>query len=226
MNYFETWGDAVTSSLQDLFYTVVNYLPNILAALIVLIVGILVASSLGKLVVKLIALSKVDALIDKAGVNKTFKAFGKIKLSTIVGWLVKWFLVLGVLIAVAEILKLDQIIDFLGQVATFIPSLLVAVVILFFGFVAGNFVAEVVIRTVKGTKLHSGRFLASLSKWIIIIFALKAGLDQLKDLIDVSLINDLFRAFIYMLALAGALAFGLGGKDQAAKWLEDLRKKL
>lgn len=224
MNQFETWRDALTASLQDLFATVIGFLPNLLAALVVLILGLLIAASLGHLVAKLIQLTRIDQLLDRLGVNKAFKAFGKVKVSGILGWLVKWFLIVVVLMAVADILGLTQIIDFLKEVARYLPNVVIAIVIMLIGFVGGNFVYEIVHRSVKAAKMHSPRFLANIAKWGIIIFALVPAIKQLG--VDTSLIEILFTGFVAMLALAGGVAFGLGGKDHAATWIEDMKKKL
>lgn len=224
MEQFETWRDAITASLQDVFNTVVSYLPNLLAALIVLVVGIVIAASLGTVLEKLIAFTKVDQAIDKLGVNKILKGLGKLKVSAIIGWLVKWFLIVVVLMAVADILKLTQLIDFLEDVANFLPKVVVAIAILLIGFIGGNFVHQTVYRAVAAAKIHSPNLLASLAKWAIVIFAFIAGLTQLK--IAEFPINTLFTGIIAMFALAGGLAFGLGGRNKAEEWLNDLKKKL
>lgn len=224
MEYFETWRQAVTASLQDLYLSVTSYLPNLFAAIVVLIVGLLVASSLGQLVAKLVELTRVDKLVEKLGINDTFKAFGKVRVSRIIGWLVKWFLILVVLMAVADILGLTQIIEFLREVANFLPNVVIAIVILLIGFIGGNFVYEITYRSVKAAKMHGPRFLGNLAKWSLVVFALLASLIQLN--IAKSLVETLFTGLIGMLALAGGIAFGLGGKDEAAKWLADLKKKL
>ena len=224
MQSFDTWREAVTASLQDLFYKVTGFLPNLLAALVVLVVGIIVAASLGKIVYKLVDFTKIDRALDKLGVNKASKTVGRISIAGILGWLVKWFLMVVVLIAVADILNLPQIIDFLEEVAKFLPNVVIAVVILLIGFIGGNFVYEIVFRSVRAAKMHSPRFLASLSKWSIVIFALMASLIQLS--IAAALVETLFTGLIAMLALAGGIAFGLGGKEQANQWLDELKKKL
>ena len=224
MNQFETWREALTASLQNMFSTVMGYLPNLLAALLVLILGLLLAASLGKLVAKLVELTKIDQLVDRLGINKTFKAFGKIKVSGILGWLVKWFLIVVVLMAVADILGLTQIIDFLKEVARYLPNVLISIVILLIGFVGGNFVYEIVHRSVQAAKMHSPRVLANLAKWGIIVFAFVPAIKQLG--VDTSLIEILFTGFIAMVSLAGGIAFGLGGKESAGKWLENLKSKL
>lgn len=224
MQIFTTWSEAVTASLQGLFFSVTSYLPSLIAALVVLLLGVLVAASLGHLIEKIIEFTRVDVLIDKLGVNKTFKAFGKISVAKIIGWLVKWFLILVVLMAVADILSLPQIIDFLKDVTKFLPNIAIAVVILLIGFVGGNFMYEIVHRSVKAAKMHSPRLLANLAKWSIVVFALMAALIQLK--IASSLVETLFTGLIAMLALAGGIAFGIGGKDHAEEWISEMKKKL
>lgn len=224
MQYFETWRQAVTVSLQNLLLKVTDFLPNFIAAIIVLILGIILAASLAKIIKKLIELTRVDKLLEKLGVNDAFKAFGKISIGGIIGWLVKWFLIVVVLMAVADILQMSQINDFLKQVAGFLPNVVIAVVVMMIGFIGGNFVYEIVYRSVKATKMHSPRFLANIAKWSIIIFALMASLIQLS--IAAALVQTLFTGLIAMMAIAGGIAFGLGGKDKAAEWLDSLEKKL
>lgn len=214
----------MTVSLQNLLLKLTDFLPNFLMALLVLIVGIIVAASLGKLIKKLVELTHVDRLVEKLGVNSTFKAFGKISVGGIIGGLVKWFLIVVVLMAVADILQMSQINDFLQQVAGFLPNVVIAVVVLMIGFIGGNFVYEIVYRSVKVTKMHSPRFLANIAKWSLIIFALMASLIQLN--IAAALVQTLFTGLIAMMAIAGGIAFGLGGKEKAAEWLDGLEKKL
>ncbi len=223
MEKFETWTEALMASLYEMSATLVGFLPNLLAALVVLILGIIVAASLGKLVAKLIELTRVDLLLDKLGINKASKSIGKIKVSGILGWLVKWFLIIVVLMGVAEILGLVQIIDFLYEVARYLPNVIIAIVILLIGIVAGNFVYEIVHRAVNASKMHSPRALANLAKWGIIIFALVPAIKQLG--VDTSMVEILFTGLVAMLALAGGIAFGLGGKESAGKWLEEIKKK-
>ncbi len=213
----------MTSSLQEIFATMMNFLPNLLGALIVLILGLLIAGWLGKLVAKLVKMTKVDQALDKLGINKFSESIGKIKVSAILGWLVKWFLIIIVFIAVAEILGLEQIIQFLEDVARYLPNIVIAIVILLIGILAGNFVYEVIYRAVKAAKMHSPKLLANLAKWGIIIFALVPAIEQLG--VDTSMIVILFAGFVGMIALAGGLAFGLGGKESAAKWLEQIKKR-
>lgn len=226
MNYFSTWNEAIKASLQNLWAKIVSLVPEIVGALVILIVGLVVASALGKLAKKLVHYTRVDNLVQKLGVAQKFENVGlKFSISGLVGWVVKWFFIIVTLIAVVDILKLDQITKFLQDVALYLPNVVVAILILVIGLVIGQFVYQVVEKTSKASHLtaHVGDTLAAIAKWAIIIFALMASLSQLS--IATRLIEILFTGFIAMLALALGLAFGLGGKEKAAKYLEQLGKK-
>lgn len=227
MNDFSSWQDAITSSFQDMWVKIIEFLPEILAALVVLIVGLFAAYGLGKLVHRLVRLSKVDEALHKVGIIKRVEEAGiTVSLAGLLQWIVKWFLIVVVLIAVVDILQWDQVTDFLTQVALYIPNVIVAVVILGVGLVVGQFTYDVVVKGIKASKLPAtaSSTLAALAKWAIIIFALLAALLQLG--VADRLIEILFAGIVAMVALAGGLAFGLGGKERAARWLERVEEEI
>lgn len=225
MNYFKTWNEAILASLQNIWAKFISFVPEVLGALLVLIVGLLVAAALGKLAKKLIHLTHVDSLAEKVGISKKFNEVGlKLSVSGLIGWIIKWFFIVVTLIAVVDILKLDQVTKFLQDVALYIPNVVVAVVILVIGLVIGQFAAQIVEKTSKASHLtsHAGDVLAAIAKWSIVIFALMASLTQLS--IATKLIEILFTGFVAMLALALGLSFGLGGREKASGFLEKLGK--
>ena len=225
-NYLAAFATTVLESFQKVWLGLLNILPSIIAALVVLIVGWIAASGLGKLVRRAVEFTKVDEIIDKAGLDKSLEEVGiDFNLAKLIGWLVKWFFIVVILIAVAEILGLDQITQFLETIALYIPNIIIAVVVLLVGLVLGNFVQKVVHQTVKASNLSSAAgFLATAAKWAILVFALLAALTHLR--IAEALVNTLFMGLVGMLALAGGLAFGLGGKDAARSFIENVRKDL
>lgn len=226
MNYFATWNEAIKASLQNIWTKITSNVPEILGALLVLIVGLVIAAGLGKLATKLVHLTRVDMLFSKVGVAKKFEDAGvKFSVSGVVGWIVKWFFIIVTLIAVVDILKLEQVTKFLQDVALYIPNVIVAVIILVIGLVIGQFAFQIVEKSSKASHLTetAGDALAALAKWSIVIFALLASLTQLSIATD--LIKILFTGFVATLAIALGLAFGLGGKDKASHFLEHLGKK-
>jgi small-conductance mechanosensitive channel len=225
-SYLSLFATTVLDSFQTVWVGMLQLLPNILAAAVVLIFGWLAASGLGKLVQRAVEFTKVDEAIDKAGLDRSLSESGiDFNLGKLIGWLAKWFVLVVVMIAVADILKLPQITDFLKTVALFIPNIIIAVVILLVGFVLGNFTYKVVEQSIRASKLSAtSGVLAALAKWSIIVFAFLAALTHLN--IAKELIQTLFTGLVGMLALAGGLAFGLGGKDEAKEMLSKIKREM
>jgi len=218
--YFQNWGDAVVASLQNVWYRLLDGLPTFVGALVVLIVGILVASSLGKLAKKLVEYARVDDLMARTGLlNQLGTQF---KVSVLIGWIVKWFFIITTLLAVVNILNIEQVTSFLEQVLLYIPNVIAAVIILALGLIAGNFFHNIVERATKASSMSEAAVgaLSAIAKWSIVIFAFMAALVQLG--IASGLIQILFTGFVAMLALAGGLAFGLGGREKASRWLDKI----
>lgn len=225
-SYLGAFATTVLDSFQTVWQGVLHLLPNVIAAIVILIIGWIIAAALAKLVRRIIEFTKIDEVIDKAGLDKGMSEIGiDFNLAKLISWLVKWFILIVVLIAVAEVLKLGQITTFLQTIAFYIPNIIIAVVILLVGLVLGNFVHKVVSKAVQASKLNAAEgFLATLAKWSIYVFALLAALTHLK--IAPELIQTLFTGLIGMLALAGGLAFGLGGKDSARDFIDKLRREI
>jgi hypothetical protein len=225
MNYFEDWNDAVLASLQEVWNKVITFLPELTGALIVLIIGLILASGLSKLAHKLISYTKVDKAIARIDAIKALTSAGiKVSIAGVIAWLIKWFFIAVTLIAVVEILGLQQVTDFLNMVIAYLPQVAIAVLILAVGLVVGQFVYDVVSKSAKTTQVakHTAHELAVIGKWSIIVFALLASLSQLG--IAQALIEILFTGIIAAAALGLGLAFGLGGKEKASKWLDKVAK--
>lgn len=225
MNPIQTWGEAITSSLIDLWMRSVGFLPALIGALLVFFLGLIAAVALGKAAEKFIGVLKVDQVLEKMKIGEKFKGAGiKISISRFFGGLVKWFLILVFLMAATDILGLSQVTAFLNSIILYIPNLVVATIILAIAFLLGNFVYNIVRHSTRAAGVMSATLLAAISKWAIVIFGLLAALVQLG--IAVSLVNTLFIGVIAALALAAGLAFGLGGKDEAAAIIKKLREEI
>ena len=223
----ETWGEAITDSLMKLLDGIVAVLPNIIGAVIVLIIGLVLASLLGHLVKRLIGLTKVDSFLDKTvGLSKMKERGMEIKVATLMGWAVKWFFIVVTFIAIADILKWGQLTRFFESVALYIPNVIITVLILLAGFVLGGGLKDLVIRSVKASNLPdaSAGMIGTVARWAVIIFAVMASFTQLGIAGD--LVKILFTGFVAMLALAGGLSFGLGGREKATKWLNNFQKEI
>lgn len=221
----EQWLDVITKSFDGLWGGFIDVLPQILAALIILVIGWTIAAIVGHLIARLIEALWLEKAVQKLRLTEAFGKLGvKFSLSGLIGWLVKWFLIVVFFIAATDILGLDQITDFLNQVVLYIPNVVIAAVVLLLGAVIGSFSGEVVERAVRASHLHSGEFMGGVAKWAIIVFAFMAALVQLGIAAD--MIKTLFTGLVAMLALAGGLAFGLGGRDHAEHMLATLKHDL
>lgn len=218
-------ADILQGPLLGLWETIVAYLPNLLGAIFVFLIGVIVALVLRSVVVKLITLLRVDELARRLEITSQFERVGlRLHIGALLGWIVKWFFIIVALIAATDILGWDQVTDYLQQVVLFVPNVIVAVIILLAGILLGNFVQNIVKSAVEAAQLASASFLSGVAKWAILIFTFMAALVQLQ--IAPELIRVLFTGLVAMLALAGGLAFGLGGKEHAHQFLNRLKKDI
>lgn len=220
-----SYSDAVATSLQDLYARFISFLPSFLVAVIILVVGWVLAIFIGKLVKQVTHSIRLDEIGDKLGLDEVSSRTGmKMSISGTVAWLVKWFLLIAFFLAAAEILNLDQISEFLNQVLMYIPNVIAAAAILLVGSLVARFLANLVRHSVHAAGLHSADLLASVTQWAVMIFTVLATLDQLK--VAQAFVQTLFTGFIAMLAIAGGLAFGMGGKDYASKVLDKMERDI
>lgn len=219
------WGVITVSSLQELWTGFINFLPALIGALVVLIIGWIVAIALGRLASQLLKAIKVDHISEKIGIQKGLEKTGcKADISHWFGELVKWFLIIVFIMASADILGLVQVSDFLTQVLFYLPNIIVAVIILLAAALISSFLSNIIRGSVKAIGFASADFLAAVTRWSIMIFAMLAALDQLG--VASAIINTLVTGFVAMLAIAGGLAFGLGGRDVAGDILKKIRNEI
>lgn len=220
-NYITTWNEA----FLNLWYRVVSFLPQLGAGLLVLIIGLVIASVLSKLAYKLICYIRIDVLFSRIPLVQRLNTQGiMINLPDIVAQVVKWFFIIITIMAVSDILGLQKINDFLESILLYLPNVIVAVIIFGIGFVVGQLIADIIRKSALASKLYPNiaNILALGAEWSIIVFSLMAGLIQLG--VAASLIQILFTGIMATFALGFGLAFGLGGKERAARFLEEFGK--
>ncbi len=214
------WTDTVVRSLTDLWAQFIGFLPNLIAALIVFFVGWAIAIAVGRLIEKLFVVLRINTAFENIkGLKKaTAQAGLNLNIPRLLGEIGKWFLLIVTLLASTDILGLQQVSEFLRSVLLYIPNVVVAALILIISVILANFVYKTVLASVNAAGFSSGGTIAAISKWSILVFALLAALLQLQ--VATQLLQTFLTAFFAMVAIAGGLAFGLGGKDLAAKWLK------
>lgn len=222
----ETWADVLTRSFQDLWVGLVAFIPNIIVALIIFVLGWLVGAALGRVVAQLIKSLKVDAALKSTGFSETVERAGfTLNSGEFVGALVKWFFIVVFLVASLDVLGLDQVNFFLQTVVLgYLPQVIVAALILLVAAVIAEVAAKAVVGAAKAAHLASAGFAGSVTKWAIWIFAILAALDHLQ--VASAFVQTLFTGVIVAISLAFGLAFGLGGQAAAARYIERVRSEM
>lgn len=221
----QTWPEVITQSFQDLWVGFLNVTPRILSSLVILVIGWIVALALEQLVARLLKALKVNESLDRSGVMEAFKrAEVKIDPVAIIAALVRWFVFFAFLVAVVDVLGLQEFNAFLRQVLLYVPNIILAALILLVSAVGSDFLERLVSGAVRAAGLGYASLVGAIARWSVFIFGVIAALEELG--VATTLLQTLVTGFVAMIAIAGGLAFGLGGKDLAASFLEHVRRRL
>jgi hypothetical protein len=205
---------------------VIAFLPKLIVALVVFIVGWIIASLLARAVDQIIRSIKLDSALRGAGFEQTLSRAGfALNSGRFVGELVRWFIIVVFLVASLDIVNLSQVTSFLREVVLgYLPQVIVAVLVMLVAVVIAEAVRKIVVGSAKAAHIKMAGFLGQLSRWAILIFALLVALSQLG--IGVAFLQTLFTGVVIALALAFGLSFGLGGQSAAAHYLEHLASEM
>lgn len=207
------WTSAFQSAITTLLDKVSYILPNLIGALLILILGSMFAMMIGGFVSVIVKKTKIDVALEKTVLYPVSQSLGiKINTSKLFSELVKWFILIIVFIAAADVAKMPQITDFFNEVLLYLPNVFIAVIILLVGSLLATFVSNLITTSVKDEL----GYLSGLAKVAVLGFAILAVLNQLQ--ISRPLVEILFAGIV----ATGVLAFGLGGKDVAS----DIVKKI
>lgn len=223
--FFTTWADVLTQSFQNLFYGVVAFLPNLLAAIVIFIIGWLIGAGLARIVSQVVGAIRVDQALKAAGVDRVVERAGfSLNSGAFLGALVKWFFIIVFLVASLDVLGLTEVTIFLRAVVLgYLPQVIVAVLILLVAAVVAEASQKIVAGSAAAANLRSANFLGSTARAAIWVFAVLAALDQLGV---TPFVQTLFTGVVVALALAFGLAFGLGGQQAAAHAIEKMREQV
>jgi len=221
----QDWTTITIQALQNAWQGFLNFIPNLLGAIIVFVIGYFIALAVGKLVAGTLIRLKFNKIFERIGWKEALeKAELKVNPSEFVGAIFKWMLIIVFLLVVVEILGFVQFAGVLDKLISWLPNLIVAVAIFVVAVIVADILDKVIRASVQKIGVKYVGALGGMVRWAIYVFAGLAILVQLG--VAQSLINVLITAVFGMLALAFGLAFGLGGKDAAAKIIEDLRRKI
>ena len=221
----KSWYTITYESLQSVWQSFLGFIPNLIGALIVIIIGWFLSIAIGRLVTEILKRIKFDKLFERGVWKEALsKAKWKVDPSGFIGAIVRWVLFIAVLVPAVEILGFSQFAFFISKIAAWLPNIIISAAIFVVAVIIADYLPKVIRAGAEGMKLGYSHMLETIVRWAIWIFAILAILIQLG--IARELIMTLFTGFVAFLVIAGGLAFGLGGKDVAADILEDLRRKM
>jgi len=218
------WENLIVDPIRQMLTRIMAYLPVLLGALVILIVGWIVAKAIRRIADWLLKAVRFDMLADKAGISETLRK-GDLKISAreVVSGIVYWLIMIMVLVMAVDALGLPKASDVLASLFAYIPKVIAALLVLVVAMFLASFVSGIVRIAAGNAKLPKPELLADICRWAIIVFAVTISLEQLG--IAPLLVTATFNIILGGICLALALAFGLGGKDAAARYLEELKEK-
>lgn len=211
-------------SSQQFLNEIAISLPRILGAILILIIGWIIAKLLKRGLRKLLYLVKFNYLTEKTGIDKFLKEGGaKLNSIGIISTLFYWTLMLIVLIATLNSLNLTVASTLFNEIMMYLPNIIVAIVILIIGIYLARMVSQITKTSLKGMKEKTSALISQIAFIAIIILTIFVTLGQLN--IATEIVTSAFSIIFGAICLALALAFGLGGREKAAEILDELMKK-
>lgn len=215
------------NSFDTVWGIVLSYIPAIVLAIIVVLIGWVIGVSICRLIEKIFkSISIFDEALKNVGVEDLLQKAGlQLNVGRFIGIIVKIFIILVFLIAAFEIVGLNEINFYLrNEVLAYVPNVVVASLIVIAGAVVAEFVKNFIQGSARATKLRSAGFAGAVAKWGIWIFTILIALSQLG--VATIIIENIIIATIAAFALAIGLAFGLGGQRAAADYIERTHNEL
>ncbi len=211
--------------LAEFWDAFIGFLPNITGALIVLIIGWIAAIAIGKIIAGILYRLKFNEPFKGEKWDKAMEqASIDINPSDFLGKVAKWITFILVIWIVVDILKLEKVSDFVENIVAYIPNVVAATIILIIAVMIGEVLSKLVVATAGKSEFPYSKLSGTVVKVSVWVFATIAILIQLG--IAEELLMVLFSGIVAFLVIAGGIAFGLGGKDAAAKLIEDIKKSM
>ena len=214
-------NNVLSGTANNVLVSLGGFLPRLVSGLIILLIGIIIATFVKQLLFELFKFLKLEVLLKKYGVPESRE---NMSWSSIVAEIARWFIVILFLVPTAEVWGLGKFVDTLNNLLLYLPNVFIAVLLLLVGFVVSRLAYNLIHASIHGLSSEAAKTVALVGRWSVLIFTFLVVLNQLGIASD--LIRILFTGFVAMLAIAGGLAFGLGGQDAAKQILEKIKGKI
>ena len=216
---------AFSDSFEGLWGGFIAIAPQVIIAIAALLLGWIFSAYIERGVAQLLKAVKLNDMLERADALEPFKrADIKFDAAALLAAFVRWFIFFVVLSAVADLLGLSAFNEFLGQVLLYVPNIVLAALILLVTAIASDLIDRLVSGSVRAAGFGYASMVGAIARWSVFVFGFIAALQQLGIATD--LLNTLVTGIVAMIAIAGGLAFGLGGKDLAADILSHVRRRV
>ncbi|MCA1599218.1 MAG: hypothetical protein LC769_09420 [Chloroflexi bacterium] len=206
--------NSASDAFLQLWAGVIVYLHNILGAIVWLIVGYIVARIVRTVLVKVLQLVHFDQIVDRGGIGRALQATGtRLDAAGVLGLIAFWWIFLMFIENAVTALGINTLTSFINELLAYVPNIFAAVLIVFVGALIANVVADIARGAAAGGGPSMVRAAGGLARWAILLFAVLTALTQLR--VGATMIYILFAGIVTLLAIAGGIAFGLGGVDAA-----------
>ncbi len=220
-----SWNEAIVTASANLLNGIVAIVPSLLGAIVVLLIGWILAIWIKKFVKSGLAVVRFDAAASRMGIGSFLGEAGyHASPKEAVADIIKWFIIISFFLASLSILGLPVVADALNKIIGYTPKVIAAVLILTGGLLLADFLSNVMRGTLRTMQIGLAATLATFAKWVVIVFTILAVIRQLEIVPD--LINILFTGVVAALALGFGLMVGLGGKDVANEIFRDWYNKV
>ncbi len=226
MNIVDPLAGAFVGTFQSLWFGIVEYVPTMLVAILIFIIGWLVGAAIQQIVEQVFKSLKFDASLRGTGIHEAVERAGfQLNSGKFIGGLVRWFIVVGFLVVSLDLLQLNQVNAFIGTVVlSYLPNVIIASLLILVGAVVAQFVGNIVAGSARAAEIHSASFAGAVAKYAVWIFVVITAVEQLG--LENGFIQTLYTGIVVAIALALGLSFGLGGQEAAAKFIDKVKNDL
>jgi hypothetical protein len=214
----DPWTQALVAAMTTLWSKIAGFIPNLFVALILGLLGFVVAKLLDTLMSKLLAKLGLDRLMAGTGLTKLMTRVGiQVSVSTLIGKIIYWFVLLIFLVSAAESLGLQRVSATLDVLALYLPKVFGAALVLLAGVLLAQLVSSLVRGAAEGVGLDYAAGLGRIAQGLVIIISISVAIGQLE--VKTDLLNNVIAIVLISVGLAVALALGLGSREIAGQIL-------
>ena len=214
----DPWTQALVAAMTTLWSKIAGFIPNLFVALVLVLLGFVVAKLLDTLISKLLAKLGLDRLMAGTGLTKLMARIGiQVSVSTLIGKIVYWFVLLIFLVSAAESLGLQRVSATLDVLALYLPKVFGAALVLLAGVLLAQLVSSLVRGAAEGVGLDYAAGLGRIAQGLVIIISISVAIGQLE--VKTDLLNNVIAIVLISVGLAVALALGLGSREIAGQIL-------